>query len=66
MEMWRFVLSSASLCFRRVIDWDEEACRAIPGFTEVVTGGDGDGIQFCKRCLNLTGPHLFIEFDKRS
>jgi hypothetical protein len=54
MEMWRFVLSSAS-CLDRVIDRDEDACRAVPDFMANLTGGDGGSIQFCKYCFNLTG-----------
>ena len=26
----------------------EDACRALPGFEPTLTGGDGDGTQFCK------------------
>ena len=53
--MWWFVLSIASLCSRRVIDWDEDACNAVPGFVPTLTGGDGDDTQFCKHRFDFTG-----------
>jgi hypothetical protein len=57
MEMWWFVLSLdlASLCLRQVIDSEVGACHALPGFIPTLTGGDGDGMQFCEHRFNLTG-----------
>jgi hypothetical protein len=57
MEMWWFVLSLdlVSLCLRRVVDSEVEACRALPGFMPTLTGGDGDDMQFCEHRFNLTG-----------
>jgi hypothetical protein len=44
---------------RRVIDWDEGACDALPGFVPTLTGGDGAGTQYCEHSFNLAGLHLF-------
>ena len=52
---------SASLYSGWVIDWDEDACNALPGFEATLTGGDGDAIQFRKRRFNL---YISIEHDK--
>ena len=56
MEMWRFVFSLdlGSLCLRRVIDSEVEACNALPGFMPTLTGGDGDDMQFCEHRFSLT------------
>jgi hypothetical protein len=55
--MWWFVLSLdlVSLCLRRVIDSEVDACRALPGFIPTMTGGDGDDMQFCEHGFTLTG-----------
>jgi hypothetical protein len=57
MEMWWFVLALdlASLYLLRVIDSEVDACRALPSFMPTLTGGDGDGMQFCENRFNLTG-----------
>lgn len=68
MEMRRFVLSldPASLCLRRVIDSEVEACHALPDFMPTLTGGDGDGMQFCEHRFNLShSPRLFIEHNEQ-
>ena len=56
MEMWWFVLSLdlASVCLRQVIDSEVDACHALPSFMPTLTGGDGDGMQFCEHRFNLT------------
>jgi hypothetical protein len=56
MEMRWFVLSLdlTSLCLRRVIDSEVDACNALPDFMPTLTGGDGDDMQFCEHRFNLT------------
>ena len=44
-----------------------DACRAVSNFTPTLTGGDGDGTQFCKHRVHpVTPPQLPLESDRRS
>ncbi len=54
--------------FCRLIDMTIlDACRAVSNFTPTLTGGDGDGMQFCKRRIHLViPPQLLLEPDQRS
>jgi hypothetical protein len=51
-----FVLSlDLAYLYRRVIDSEVDACHSLPGFIPTLTGGDGDGMQFCEHRFNLAG-----------
>ena len=39
-------------CLNRFTDPTEGACRALPSFVPTLTGGDGDGTQFCEHRFN--------------
>ena len=42
------------LCaFASLSIWDKAACDAVPGFLPTLTGGDGDGTQYCNHRVNL-------------
>jgi hypothetical protein len=56
MDVWRLAPSLASLRLRWLIDEHKDACNAVPGFLPNMTGGDGDGTQFCEHRFDLTGP----------
>ena len=59
-------LELVSLCLRRVVDSELDACNSLPDFMPTLTGGDGDDMQFCEHRFSLTMSASLIEHDKRS